>query len=348
MGNLSNTHELEAPHSQTRPLPSDGHAIRRILACLDLSPSSPSCLRHAVAISKSLGSEITLLHVMQAPPERAAGHATDVLDWEIARQEASAYLERLESETAEASGRPVEIRLEQGHAAERITAVAREIDADLTVLGSHGERGVSAWNLGSTALQVLALAPGSVLIARSSTAPDSASPKHILVPLDGSVRTESVLPTAVRIARANDAELLLVFVVREPVPTAVLRSAEDLDVARDLATRLVTSGTRYLAGLRDQLGREGVSARTLVLRSADERQSLLELSRDEGSDLIVLSAHGSTCNPALTFGSVTAHLLTHSIVPLLVLQDLHDPTRGDRENERRAPPLRASFPPEAE
>ena len=241
-------------------------------------------------------------------------------------------------------GRQVETRLEQGHPAERITAVARELEADLTVLGRQGERGVAASNLGSTLLQVLAVARGSVLITRSSSE-DTAdvSPKRILVPLDASLRAESVLPTAVRIARAHDAELLLVFVVQEPVPTAVLRAPEDLEVARELATRLEVSGKRYLEGLRDQLVREGATARTLVLRSADGRQSLLELSQREQSDLIVLSAHGSTCNPGLTFGSVTAHLLAHSLVSLLVIQDLRDSQFRGQEADRRAPPLRASY-----
>ena len=87
--------------------------------------------------------------------------------------------------------------------------------------------------------------------------------------------------------------------------------------------------------------------RTRVLRSADERHSILELSRRERSDFIVISAHGSTCNPALTFGSFTAHLLTHSLVPLLVLQDLRGSELRAQEDGRRAPPLRGCFPEES-
>ncbi|MGO8999844.1 MAG: universal stress protein [Polyangiaceae bacterium] len=345
---LSNLHHVETNRSQPRALPRDAHAIRRVLVCIDHSPFSEECLGHAVAISKSLGSSITLLHVMQPPHERSGLHATDVLDWEISRQEESAYLEHLEERGTRTSGRQVDTRLEQGHPAERITAVAREIGADLTVLGSRGERGAAAWTLGSTVLQVLAVTRGSVLIARStSNAGSEVSPKRILVPLDGSRRSESVLPTAVRIASANDAELLLVFVVREPAPTAVLRAPEDLELARQLATRLEVGGKRYLEGLRDQLAKEGASVRTLVLRSLDEKQALLELSQKERSDLVVLSAHGSTCNPALSFGSVAVHLLTHSAVSLLVLQDLRDSELiAGQENDRRAPPLRASYPPE--
>jgi nucleotide-binding universal stress UspA family protein len=337
---------LEPTHSWPPDLPREAHAIRHILVCLDDSPHSEACLPHALAISKSLGSAITLLHVMEPPSrERAGLQSADVLDWEIGRQEASAFLARLERLASAASGRRVATRLEQGHPADRIAAVARELDADLTILGSQGEHDLSAWSLGSTVMQVLELTRGSVLLARRQP-PTTAggAPRRIFVPLDGSLRSESVLPTVARIARAHDGEVLLVFGVTEPVPTAVLRTPDDLAVARDLATRLEASGARYLDSLRDRLVREGVATRTRVLRCTDERHSINELSQREGSDLIVLSAHGSTCNPALTFGSFSAHLLTHSVVPLLVLQDLRDSELRGRDELMRAPALRPRYP----
>lgn len=347
MANLvdsSNVRHLEAPQSQPMALPRDAHAIRHILVCVDHSPFSEVGLRYAVAISKSLGSAMTLLHVIQPADTRSQPQTTNVLDWEISRQEANAYLERLAKEGTKALGRRVETRLEQGHPVERITAMARELGAGLTVLGSQGEEGEAGRNLGSTALQLLAVTRGSVLIARATSAVDGDfAPKRILVPLDGSLRAESVVPTAVRIASAHNAELLLVFVVREPGPTAV-QTPEDLEVARELAKRLEVSGKRYLEGLCEQVMHEGASARSLVLRNADEGQSLLELSQKEQSDLIVLSAHGSTCNSALVFGGVTAHLLTHSAVSLLVLQDLRDSELRGPEIDPHAPPLSASYP----
>jgi nucleotide-binding universal stress UspA family protein len=325
-----------------RAAPGDAKAVHRILVCVDESPFSEACLPYAVAISKSLGDTITLLHVMEPLRGQSGLKTCDPLAWEISRQEANIYLERLKQEGTLASGQQVETRLEQGYPAERIVAVARELDVDLTVLGSEGEGGVAAWNLGSTVMQILAVARGSVLIARSSSASSiDVSPKRILIPLDGSTRAESVLATAGRIARTHDAELLLVFVVRELVPSEVLREPEDLEAARQLATRLEVCGKRYLEGLRDRLTREGTSVRALVLRSTDDRQALLELCQKERSDLIVLSAHGSTCNAGSTFGSVTAHFLKHSVVPVLVLQDIRE--RRGKGSEPPTPLLRASY-----
>jgi nucleotide-binding universal stress UspA family protein len=340
---------MRSPRQQA--LPAQELGIHRVLVCLDRSPFSEVCLPYAVCISNTFGSALTLLHVLEARHERSGPRSTDAVGWEISRREASEYLERIERQATELSGQRVDVRLEQGHPAERIIAIGRELGADLTVLGSHGEGGVAAWNLGSTVQQVLAVARGSVLVARSSSpAPREVCPKRILVPLDGSPRTESVLPTATRIANAHDAELVLVHVLEEPRPTGVLRAAEDLQLARDLTTRLESRAQRYLAHIRDQLAREGASVRALVIRHLDGHQALLELAQKEQVDLVILSAHGATCNAARPFGTVTAHWLAHSVVPLLVLQDLPEPElqrTGDVVDEEVAPPLRASFAPGA-
>jgi nucleotide-binding universal stress UspA family protein len=321
----------------------------RILVCLDRSPFSEVCLPYAISIAKTFGSEITLTHVMQPHHEHCGSQTADALGWEISRQEARAYLERQQDEASQALGRPIDVRLEQGHPAERIIGLATEIGADLTVLASHGEGGVTQWNLGSTVQQVLAVARGSVFIAHSSSAaPSLVTPKRILLPLDGSVRTESVLPTAARIACAYGAELLLAHIVEEPIASSVLRAGEELVLAAQLAARLEGSAKRYLENVRERLAREVSAVRTVVFRHANERQGLLELSVQEHVDLIVLSAHGAACDPVRPFGSVTAHLLTHSTIPVLVLQDL--PPELERPNElaeQLAPALRASYPPEA-
>jgi nucleotide-binding universal stress UspA family protein len=217
------------------------------------------------------------------------------------------------------------------------------------VLGSHGEAGVAAWNLGSTVQQVLSVTRGSVLIARSGASVSSvAIPKRILVPLDGSLRTESVLPTAARIANTFGAELLFVHVVQEPVASSVLSSEEDLELAKQLAARLEARAASYLEVMHDRLVNEVPAVRTLVVRHPNERQGLLDISQQEQIDLVVLSAHGVACDPARTFGSVTSHLLTHSVVPILVLQDLRNELERPVDvGAPVAPPLRARFPPEA-
>jgi len=324
-------------------------SVHPILVCLDRSPASEVCLAHAICHAKAFGNPITLLHVMVPPHEPGGPYTTDAIGWAIASQEARGYLERRKTAASEALGRPVDIRLEQGVPAERIVALARELEAEIIVLGRHGEGTTTAWGLGATVQQVLAQARGSVFVAPSPTLVDTTAvaPRRVLVPLDRSFRSESALPTAARIASAYGAELLLVHVVQEPLPNAVLLAAEDVDLGRKLASRLESGAERYLDRLRDRLSHQVASVRTLVVRHANERQGLREVAQSERVELIIVSAHGSAADEASGFGSVTADLLTHATVPLLVLQDLPEP-EGLRHgvHERLAPPPRSWYPPE--
>jgi nucleotide-binding universal stress UspA family protein len=315
----------ELDHSRVVAL--DQHGIRRILVCLDQSPLSEECLPYATFLAKAFRVPITLLHVMEPPRKRSEPHAFDAVGWEIARQEAVIYLQRLERQAAEASGQLVDSRVEQGHPAERIRVTGRELSADLTVLGPYGEGGTVPWGLGSTAQQVLARPQGSVLVAHAAARLGVFAPRRILVPLDGSPRTESTLPTVVRLAKESGAELHLAHVVPELVPSGVLRSPEDVEMAATLGKRLEAQAQSYLSDLRNSLAREIHTVTATVTRQADPSRSLLELSQRERIDLIILSAHGSTCDRERSFGSVTTYLLTHSTVPLLALQDL--PGSGD-------------------
>ena len=314
--------------------------IGHILVCLDRSALSEAAVRHAVALARVFEARLTLLHVMEAPP--ASTSMPDPLAWELARQEARAYLDAVRERT-ETLGPKTTTMLVQGSPAERIVSAAAEVEADLTVLASHGETDGRVQELGSTAQQVLALGHGSVFVV--GRGPSSrGTPRRILVALDGSTRTECVLPTATRVARSYEAELLLAHVVSEPVPSAILTTGADLEHARDLSRRLEVAAERYLGQVASTLSRDHLAVRSVVLRETDERQALLELCARENVDLIIVSAHGSTCNPIRAFGTVSSYLLSHARAALLVIQDLGADERGTGAipRARRATPLRGT------
>jgi len=327
------------------------HAGRRMLVCLDGSPLAEVCVPLATSLARTFGTAITLVLVMQPQRGRLASRANDALGWEISRQEARAYLERLQQQVGRDVRATVDVRLEQGRPAERIVDVAREIKADLIMLGTRGDGGTAMNALGSTLLQVLAEARSSLFIAHAGgSAPAGGAPRLILVPLDGSSRSESVLPVAARIAGAHGSTLLLVHVVQEPLHTALLPAAEDMELALRLAGRLAARASEYLARIRLQIAHEAPLVRTLVIRHASASQCLLEVSQRENADLIVLSAHGSACDSTRSFGSVTASLLTHTTVPLLTLQDLPEcGLRRARDSDAPHAPVspRASYAAES-
>jgi nucleotide-binding universal stress UspA family protein len=126
----------------------------------------------------------------------------------------------------------------------------------------------------------------------------------------------------------------------------MLSSPDDLALARALVSKLEAAGERYLARLRNQLLSEISQVETLVVKRTDQHRALLEVARERRVDLLVLAAHGVTCDASDAFGSVAVHALAHAGLPLLVLQDLpsHErETSGARDNGDVALRARAGF-----
>jgi nucleotide-binding universal stress UspA family protein len=326
----------EAPFSATRPPDSRDSAPaiqgvasavreplaqwRRILVCLDGSSDSEGCIPHAERMAIAWGSAITLVQVLESGDPHSSTPC-NVVDWELSRQEAQGYLDRAGASISRALNCDVDVRLEQGRPADRIVHVASELAACLVVIGSRGEGESSPDTLGTTALQILSMSRRSVFIAHSSPGSGTSAPKRVVVPLDGSARAESVLPIAVRLASADAAELLLVHVVQEPIPTALLSSGDDLKLAQELASRLERNARKYLERLREQL-HQVPSVRVTVARHESPRQCLLEIVENRELTLLVLAAHGAGRGSSQAFGSATTYLVNHSHVPLFLVQDL--------------------------
>jgi nucleotide-binding universal stress UspA family protein len=297
----------------------------------------------AAHLARLDGSRITLLRVLEAPSESASTRVTDPIGWEVLRQQAKSYLERIAAELAE-QGAVVDWRVAEGSAAHEIRAIATHTAADLIVLATHGEGADGAWEIGSTARKILELATAALLVVPSQyrCASRAALPiRRVFVPLDGSLRSESALPTAQRITRADAAELCVAHVVEEPIRSEVLYTEGDLAVARELADRLTERADAYLDQVRLRIGAHGPEVTKFLVRATDHRAGLVSLAAAAEADLVVLTAHGAVCDTKRRFGSVASYFLAHSTVPVLVLQDLAEAEHSSALRSSRPPPRSA-------
>lgn len=332
MSEASNAQMLLGPHSLLDP-PHTGSphrgaedpaaktmSFREILACVDGSELGSGVIPHAQAVTRALGARLTLLHVLETEATGAA--PPDPVDWGIRRREARAHLEGLAADASDAES-GIRSELIQGRAAEQICSWAAQHEVDLTVLCSHGARGVTDFDLASTARKLVDRVPGSLLLVPAAAAAKegAVSYKRILVPLDGSPRAESVVPLAMRIAAFEGGEILFVHVV--PVPEITRTGPLDAEGA-DLERRVVEHNQRvastYLDHLRARASQAGLRARALVVGGGSVRSGLDRLIREERADLVVMSAHGYTGRTDSPCGSVTQYAVTHATAPLLVVR----------------------------
>src|SRR5579871_2633714 len=114
------------------------------------------------------------------------------------------------------SGYVVESRFVEGAAADVIFETARELQANLVVMSTHGRGGFGRWLYGSIADEVLRRLPIPVLLVSAVCRRgwEDGKAKRILVPLDGSSFAAEVLQSAAALgASLGGAEIMLLRVV---------------------------------------------------------------------------------------------------------------------------------------
>lgn len=138
--------------------------------------------------------------------------------------------------------------------------------------------------------------------------------KRILVALDGSPVSESVLAPAAILAKRVGAELIL---ARTPLDAMSLETE-----SRQLSSRAMLAVQSYLDTLAYCLKDEGIAARAAIsLRPPAE--GILELGEQEQADLLVMATHRQSGMASLASLSVTWQILTRSTIPVLVWRGIH-------------------------
>ncbi len=147
--------------------------INKILVPLDGSPLATCVLPHVVAIAHATGAQVTLLRVIER--NRELSTSVNPADWRLSKVEAQAYLDELQTQLANVLESAPETIVLEGPAADRIIEQAQHSDFDLVTLSSHGQGGLSGWNISSVAQKVIQRAGKSILLVRAyQVGPDCA------------------------------------------------------------------------------------------------------------------------------------------------------------------------------
>ena len=144
-------------------------AFKRILVPHDFSDDAAAALDWAIELAGQLGAELHLLHAYRLPLEMFSPYGVPMpasVMPEI-REAARRSLEELKARV-EAAGLTGQIHLREGPPADAIVEAARELSADLIVMGTRGRTGLAHVVLGSVAQRTVRSAPCPVLTLKAS------------------------------------------------------------------------------------------------------------------------------------------------------------------------------------
>jgi nucleotide-binding universal stress UspA family protein len=314
----------------------EGTMINHILVPLDGSALAECVLPHVSAIAQAFNARITLLHVVALPDEQRGEHTIDPLDWHLRKREAKAYLDHIFSRLRGADLNVDHVILD-GVAAQCVIDFAQNTDVDLIALSTHGQSGLSGWNISSVVQKILLRSFKSTLLVRAyqSCIIDFAKIhyRRLFVGLDCSTRAEYILPVAIRLAQFSKAQLVLGTVIHKPeLVDRFLPSDEDVELAARIADRNYRVACHYLEQIHSELSLIGIDLQARLVISDKMTASLHDLVEQENPDLVMLVAHGHSGERRWPYGSIATSFISYGTTALMIMQDLS----GDEIQETKA------------
>ena len=303
--------------------------IHQILCPVDFSEFSRHAFDRAVAIARSYGADITVLHVLPAAsavpalpygPEGPGPFGFEVVDRDRALAELSRFLA-----VEQSIGVPLHyVTAESPSVQEEVLLQTSRLSADLVVMGTHGRSGFNRLFLGSVAEKTLRTSRVPVLVVPPrlhDVVPAGRDPfRSILCAIDFSEDSARAMGYARSLAQHAGGRLTLLHSV-EPIPVGY-------DPTGGVSFDVVGYQQALESAARAQLQKfvqpiaPGCDTDTIVTTGKAYRE-VLRVATERQADLIVLGVHGRNALDRLVFGSTTEHVVRRATCPVLAVPALN-------------------------
>ena len=299
--------------------------FKRILVPLDGSPLAETALAPATALAQRFGAELLLVRTILVHVFPGADPGPAQLD---ALREAQTYLEHI-SYRVEATGVKVQTAIPYDTPSSGITDQAEFRHVDLIVMSTHGRKWVDALLHPSVTMQVLQHTSAPILAWKhaETAGGDTDTPElpyfmidptaPIVVPLDGSLLSESALPIAEGLSRSFGNPFMVVSVAERPhIPAgpydypAIVANA-DQAVIQETQSYLKRKGQEIAGrGLRVEI-ESAIGTPAMSIEDCVQRNH---------AGLVVMASHGRGGLGRWLIGSVAHQVLRDTETPVLLVR----------------------------
>jgi len=144
--------------------------------------------------------------------------------------------------------------------------------------------------------------------------------RHILIPTDGSELAHKAIVHGLSLAKAVGAKVTVLTVEPSfnvydvPASRVNLMSAAFEEYAKHAREHAAS----ILNGIANDAKTAGVQCETLQVIQDRPYEAIVTTAKEKGCDLIVMASHGRSGIAAIVLGSVTAKVLPHTTIPVLV------------------------------
>jgi nucleotide-binding universal stress UspA family protein len=266
--------------------------FENLVVPVDLSSTSLRVVPVAARMAAQVGGRVDVLTVVDT-----------LADLPSARATLADHMERIGRQPA-----PIEQVVQPSRSV--VGAITRHLDdnpGSMVLMSSHGH-GRAAALLGSTVDELLRATFGPVIVvgphAHDTTGDLGGT---YVVPLDGSVRADGVLPIVAAWTHEFGGTPWLVEVVNDTSPANA-----DISESAFVHTRAIDLGRQIHREIEFE-----------VLHGNHAAGPIVDFARWRGASLVFMATHGRTGIERLTTGSVTADVVRHVGMPVVMFRPPH-------------------------
>ena len=285
-------------------------ALRNILFATDFEASASRALPFAVALADRYGARFYAAHVIPPGAYALARPESIALTFEELQAHASRALNQI-IDPLRQHGQCCGTLLGCGDVPDVLMEFVRNHDVDLVVVGTSSRGGLGKVLLGSTAEEIIRVAPCPVLtVGPHVTAEGSVRVRSIVYATDFSLGSLRAAELAVSLAHEYQADLTLVHVVDEV-----------LTESPDRAIQLTEQRLREMIPSEPQLLYEP----EVVVETGPVAERILAVANELIADIIVMGVRGAGAfaQTASHFGSIAHKVVSLATCPVVTIGDVH-------------------------
>ena len=284
-------------------------------------------IRVALRLATKSDAVIHLVRVMKTSPLIGVAPGSDGVAMVseaagVTRDRELSELYMLAAECREMTTATIVTALEDGPVADVLEAYAARVSPDVIVISSHGRHGFARLSLGSVTDSLVRNSHVPVLVVKPE--PSYLNPHaaerfdQVVIPLDGSTLAEQIVEPAIRLARLEEAELVLLQVM----------SAQDEDVSTNLSKAWWEDGLpiahAYLNRIAARIRLHGLSVSTDIVIGTSVADAIGSFAKSRRARLVAIATHGRSGLRRAVRGSVADELMRNAGMSLLVMHPEHE------------------------
>ena len=272
--------------------------MKTFLVAIDFSRNAEHALEYALMFAKKLNAGIYLLWVDNTVSDESV---IDTIEGDLRREKKSYMSELIAKYEPQLKGNKIKVLFKKGKVYQEVNKAARQIDADLIFVGTHGVSGFEQYWVGSNTYRIVTQAPCPVVSIRSDFKIED-TVKKILLPIDSSLETKQKLPFACQIALMFKAVIHLLVVYNTPLN--VIRKRID-KIPEEAAKCMVEGDVNYVL---ERLEADNVAS------------SILKYAESLNVDLITIMTDQGTTTANKFLGPYSQQLINNSPIPIMSLR----------------------------